>query len=325
MEPLLLAREYIIKFVKRYEAFILIVLRFFLGVYVFWKIHAIGHINPELAPFLDVSLSFPALMLLGVAFALLPYSLSYVLIIADIAIQYSANLEIAAVIFLFLLCLLLFYARMAAKESVWIILTVLAFHFKVPYLVPLIAGLYFPLTVVIPIIIGVFISQYIPIIQSLTATARTAGLNLAELPGSFEELYVSLLNSLSTTPAWLFYAFVFVMVTIIVHAISRLSIDFSREIAIALGCVFNIFGFFMAVLMAGEDIPIASVLFGTLLCGAIALLARCFDALLDYQRAESVQFEDENNYYYVRMVPKVLMTKRKRVVRRIRPQPEDEE
>jgi hypothetical protein len=67
------------------------------------------------------------------------------------------------------------------------------------------------------------------------------------------------------------------------------------------------------------------VIFGTLFCTLIAGFIRLFDPILDYQRAESVQFEDENNYYYVRVIPKISMTKRKRVVKRIRPPREEED
>lgn len=322
MEPLLIARETVIKFFKRYETFIIPVFKFFLGVLVFQKINSIGLVNDLAMPAAPL---FASSLLLGVAFALLPYTLSYLLIIADITFQYSANLEIAAVVFLFLSCILLFYVRMAVKESVLIILTVLAFYFKVPYLVPLAVGLYCSLTAIVPVAIGVFIHTFIPIIQSLVMTSKTAGLNITDMPATFSEVYASLAASLTTTSEWIFDAFIFAMVIVIVHVVSRLAIDFSKEIALLLGCVLNIFGYIMAALVAKENVNMVVVIFGTLLCGVLAEVMRFFDAVLDYHRAESVQFEDENNYYYVRVVPKVALTKRKRVVRRIRPQPEDDE
>jgi hypothetical protein len=62
------------------------------------------------------------------------------------------------------------------------------------------------------------------------------------------------------------------------------------------------------------------MILGTIICGVIAVIIRFFDGILDYQRAESVQFEDDNNYYHVRIIPKVIMTKSQRSVKRIRPQ-----
>lgn len=324
MEPVLIARETVIKYFKRYEAFIIPVLKFFLGVYVFQKISGIGYVNAAVLPYLGAAASIPLSTLFGLVFALLPYTLSYVLLIALITVQFSANLEIAAVVFLFLLCILLFYARMAVKESVLIILTVIAFRFHVPYLIPLAVGMYFSLTAIVPVAIGVFIYKFTPVVMGLAVTAKTAGLSITEMPATFSEVYSSLLASLTAGTDWIFTAFIFAMVMIITHVVSRLSIDFAKEIALLLGCVLNIFGFIIAVLVAKEDFPFGGVIIGTLACAVLAECIRFFDAILDYQRAESVQFEDENNYYYVRVVPKVALTKKKRVVRRIRPQPEDE-
>jgi hypothetical protein len=195
-----------------------------------------------------------------------------------------------------------------------------------PYIVPLLAGLYCSFTSIIPITLGVLIWSYIPVIQGLAATTPTAGLNVTEMPGTFTEVYTSLVNSLTLTQSWLFTAFIFAMVVITVRVVSRLAIDFSKEIAILLGVVLNIFGFILQILVAGESVDMLIVVLVSILCGAFAEVIRLFDSVLDYQRAESVQFEDEHNFYYVRVVPKVILSKRKRSVRRIRPQtPDDEE
>jgi len=105
---------------------------------------------------------------------------------------------------------------------------------------------------------------------------------------------------------------------VLVHFVSRMAIDFAKEVAIALGCIMTIFGFIVSVLVAGANVGIGVMLLSTILCGVLAVLVRCFDAILDYQRAEAVQFEDDNNFYHVRIVPKVILTKPKRVVKRIR-------
>ena len=44
----------------------------------------------------------------------------------------------------------------------------------------------------------------------------------------------------------------------------------------------------------------------------IMLLIRFFDNVLDYKRAQRVQFEDDEYYYYVKAVPKVKNKRRKR-------------
>jgi hypothetical protein len=331
MEHILIVREVLVKFYKRYEAFIMPILKFLLGLFVFSSILSIGYVNVALEPFAEEFSPTLLSVLFALLFTVMPMNMGWILMILTVTAQFSANLEIAIAVFLFLLFVFIFYARMAPKESILILFTIMAFHFNVPYLIPIIAGLYFPITAIIPITLGVFVNTQIPILFGLvqhtpTAAGAMAEMEIAELltelPEAFSVVYDTLMHSLTVTQTWLFTAVVFAMVVLLVHFVSRLSIDFAKEIAIVLGCVMNIFGFIVAVLVAGETANIGLVIIVTLLCGILAGLVRCFDSILDYQRAESVQFEDDNNYYHVRIVPKVVLTKSQRVVKRIRPQSE---
>ena len=331
MEHILIVREVLVKFYKRYEAFIMPILKFLLGLFVFSSILSIGYVNVALEPFAEEFSPTLLSVLFALLFTVMPMNMGWILMILTVTAQFSANLEIAIAVFLFLLFVFIFYARMAPKESILILFTIMAFHFNVPYLIPIIAGLYFPITAIIPITVGVFVNTQIPILFGLvqhtpTAAGAMAEMEIAELltelPEAFSVVYDTLMHSLTVTQTWLFTAVVFAMVVLLVHFVSRLSIDFAKEIAIVLGCVMNIFGFIVAVLVAGETANIGLVIIVTLLCGILAGLVRCFDSILDYQRAESVQFEDDNNYYHVRIVPKVVLTKSQRVVKRIRPQSE---
>jgi len=331
MEQILIVRETIVKFYKRYETLILPILKFLLGLFVFSSILSIGQMHTVIEPIAENWSPRLLSVLLALLFTVMPMNMGWILIILSLTVQFSANIEIAVAVFLFLLFVFVFYARMALKESILILFTIMAFHFNVPYLIPIIAGLYFPITSIIPIILGVFINAQIPVLFGLaqhtpTAAGAMADMEIAELltelPEAFSIVHETLMHSLTVSRTGLFTAVIFAMVIVLVHFVSRLSIDFAKEIAIALGCVINIFGFIVAVLIAGENANIGLVIVLTILCGILAGFIRCFDAILDYQRAESVQFEDDNNYYHVRIVPKVILTKSKRVVKRIRPQSE---
>ena len=322
MESLLIVREAIVRYFKKFEPVISVVFRFLLGVYIFSLINGIGHMRPELMGYYS---QFPLTMLFGIAFVVLPLSVSYLIMIVAISVQYSMNLEVALVIFVFLLCLLLFYARMASKESILIIFTILAYRFGIPYIIPLAAGMYFSVTAVIPVAIGIFISTFIPHLNQIVRTTHTADLVFTDMPDVFGDVYAAFTHALGASNDWVFTAFIFAMVIILVHLVSRLSVDFAKEIAIGLGCALMIFSYIMASVVVEMNVNLFSVIMLTLLCGLLAEFARLFDPILDYQRAESVQFEDDNNYYYVRVVPKIQLTKAKRTVKRIRSQPESPE
>ena len=326
MKQILIFREIIVKFFKRYETFIMPVLKFLLGLFVFSAITSIGQVHTTLEPFTEEFSPLLLNVLFAILFTVMPMNLGWVLIILTITAQFSANLEIAIAVFVFLLFVFVFYVRMATKESIIILFIIMAFHFNVPYLIPIIAGLYLPITSVIPITLGVFINAQIPVLFGIMHHAPTMAnmtdLEIAEifteLPEAFSVVYETLMHSLTVTHIWIFTAVIFALVMLLVRFISRLSIDYAKEIAIALGCIMNIFGFVVAVLAAGETANIGMTIALTLLCGIFAWLIRCFDSILDYQRAETVLFEDDNNFYHVRVVPKVVLTKSKRVVKRIR-------
>jgi len=334
IEHILIVREAIVKFFKRFETFILPILKFLLGLFVFMGIQSMGQPHAIAEPLTGALEPMLLNVLLAVLFTVVPMNLGWIMIILSLTLQFSAHFEVAIAVFLFLIFIFIFYARMARRESILILFTILAFHFNVPYLIPIIVGLYFPVTAVIPVTVGVFINAQIPLLFNLTSPAAATTIPiggdmeitelLTELPEAFTEVYTTLINTLTITN-WLFTAVIFAMVIVLVHFVSRMAIDYSREIAIALGCVMNIFGFVVSVLVADSNANIGMVIAITLLCGVLALIIRFFDSILDYQRAESVQFEDDNNFYHVKIVPKVIRTKSQRVVKRIRPDGETHE
>ena len=330
METVLIARESIVKFFKRFEVFFLPILKFLLGLFVFSRILSIGFTHDMFESLAETMSSNMVTWLCALLFTVMPTNLSWLLIIFIITIQISASIELAVAVFLFLSLLFLFYGRMAVKESYIILFVVLAYAFNLQYLIPIIIGLYFPVTAIIPVVIGVFISSMIPeILGSLVPTAIDFGEMdvpgiLTELPGVFTEAYTDVMARFGGSNAWVLEAVVFAMVILVVYFVSRQAIDYAKEIAIGLGTLVTIMGFILMVVFDNAEIPVFSMIMWTLLCGIIAMAVRLLDSVLDYQRAESVQFEDDNNYYHVRVVPKVIMTKPKRVVRRIRPQAEPE-
>jgi len=323
MEQLLVTREAIVKVFKRYEVFIMPALKFILGLLVFSGINSIGDGGASM-PFVGSVSPGLLVFLFALLFTVMPMSMSWIVIIIMVTLQFSSNMEIAAAVFIFLMLIFLFYARMATKESILIIFTILAFRFNVPYLVPIVAGLYFPVTAVIPVTVGVFIHAQMEGLNRLMAPAASSAADrnvteiLTELQGAFSEVYVALAGSFASMDSWLYMAIIFAMVTVLVHFVSRQSIDFSKEIAIGLGCVMMVFGFIISVLFASDSVNIGMMMLGTILSGILAIIIKFFDGILDYQRAESVQFEDDNNYYHVKIVPKVIMTKSQRSVKRIR-------
>ena len=315
MQQILIIREHIVGFIKRFEIFILPIVKFLAGLYVFSAINRIGYAHPAIEYFAEAANML--VVLFAILVTVMPMNLSWILIILNITAQFTGNIEIAIVVFLFLIFIFLFYARMAAKESLLIIFTIMAFHFNIPYIIPLIVGLYFPVSAIIPVTIGVFINTQIPALFDLSISPIISPEMemteiITEFPAVFSEIYTTLLSTLTDTNEWIFTAVIFAMVIILVHIVSRLAVDFAREIAILLGTVVSMFGFIVVILVADSTGSIGMVVLGAIVSGILAVVVTFFHLVLDYQRVENVQFEDDDNYYNVRIIPKIIATAKKK-------------
>ncbi len=295
------------------------VFKFVVGLFVFNIISGIG-MSADFLDFLTTPpLQFPLVILCGFLFVVLPLTLSYFIMAVFVALQLSLYVEISAVVMLFFILVLLLYVRMSAKESYLILATVLAFYLRLPYVVPVVAGLYFGITAIIPIIIGTFICANIPIISALITGGfvKPAAVSIVDVPFTFLSIFKYTINDLTVNQTCISYCLIFTMVFLLTYVISKLSIDFAKDIAIILGSLLNVISFILATIIMKLDISIFSVAILTTVSAVIALVIRFFEIALDYQRAERVSFEDDENVYYVKVVPKVNIAKPKRVVRRI--------
>ena len=110
---------------------------------------------------------------------------------------------------------------------------------------------------------------------------------------------------------------VFAVVLIITHVIYRLSVEYSWYAAIIVGGLFEIILFLIGNVVLNASISIGEILLGSICAVIIAVVAQFFKTVVDYSRVENTQFEDEEYYYYVKAVPKIVMTKQQKNVKKI--------
>ena len=321
MEQIFTIREAIVSFYKRFETYILITLKFMVGLFVFGQIGDIGLYMPIFEPINSPPMQLPYTLLMAMLFTVMTMTVGYGLIIINICIQTSAALGVMVFGGIFMLLILFFYARLAPKESFLILATFFSFEFGVPYVVPLLAGLYLGLTSVIPVSIGIMIVNFAPFFRFLLDDTQLMSeflaANLAAMPEYFGDLYITIFADITGNQAWVFTAFIFSMVIFIVYIVSRFTIDHSKEIALGAGVVVMIISSIIAQMIAPSGVSIPGVIGAVLLSGLLAFFASFFDMVLDFQRAERVQFEDESNFYQVKIIPKIAISKKQRVIKRI--------
>ena len=325
MEQAFLIREMIISVFKRHETIILFCCKLLVGMFLFGLISGIGYAMPQVAVFFTPPYRFPYMMLMSVLFAICPVSVAFALVVVNIGLQLSGSVGLFVLVTLFLLAVMFLYVRFSVKESVLILATFLGFYFKMPYVVPLIAGLYFSLTSVIPVIIGVFIWYFVPVAGDILKQGGGASSNLMEIPDTVGTVYFSVFDSVKGGADWVFTAFIFAIMIIIVYIIARSALNHAKDLAVGIGAALCIVSFILVVIIAGVNVHIFPMIILTILSALIVEGIRFFDVLLDYQRVEHVQFEDETNYYIVKIVPKIIMSRRQSVLKRITPQDDETE
>jgi len=309
MEQVLLLRENAVKYFRRFDIFLFPAIKFFAGFFIFSLIANFGLLMP-MFEFLDgPPIGTMYLMAMGAVTAFMSPMIIYLAIAFSLAIFLSAVLEVAFAAMIFVILIMFFYVRLSPRESLLILATFFAFYFRIPYVIPIICGLYFGLTSIIPVTIGAFAWNFSPVIAGLipahVEAVTVANLDIMELPGTFLEMFASLGEALAANTSWVLTSFVFALVIVVVHFMSRQEINYSSEISIGLGIVICIISFAIVGTVISDSEAVLSVFLMSIPTAIICFVIKFFDVALDYKKSDRVTFEDDDNVYHVKIVPKI--------------------
>jgi len=311
MTQLIAARQQIIGFYKKYEVAINYTIKFLIGLFVFSRINTLGLFREDFAVlFGSATTQFSYVALMSLLFTISPPSIALFLVAMVVTIQLSAVLEVAFFVFLLMMLVIIFYARLAPRQSVLILAMVFGFFFHMPYAVVLFAGLYFGAMAMIPVILGTAAWYFLPFFTNLAQTSTVVtDFELFELPITFLEVFAQIFAQLTTDFNWIVLGFVFAMIVLAVHLVSRIAINYAKDIAIAVGAIVGIICMTMVVLVIDINMSVAGIFISSIASALLVWIVKFFDGVQDYKRVERVAFDDEENYYYVKIVPKVTPDK----------------
>ncbi|MBQ7077512.1 MAG: hypothetical protein IJM91_05225 [Lachnospiraceae bacterium] len=294
MDNLFEIKTRIVTFVEKYETYVKPASRFVLMLtaylMVYFNISYYSKINVIFIP-----------IILSVACALLPLSLgSVVLGLYTAANLYGLGIEIAGVFLALLILTYLLYFRFTRDKGMLLVLSPVANFIGVPYALPVITGLQYQPASSVGVLMGTVIFGFLKGIKA------NADLLLASEDLKTTKLHIAVEQIIANKEMWLILG-AFFFTSVIVYFIRRLAIKNSWRIAIVSGIVVQLLIILIGKLLLGNPYGIVGLMIGSIVSGLICLIFRFFAFDLDYQRIEHVQFEDENYYYYVKAVPKVLI------------------
>lgn len=294
-EKLLILRAKCIQFFKGYEKWLIAMVKYLGVVWLLALIsNKIGYVEVLTRSY----------VLLGIGFLsmLLPVQYVMILIFATITAHLLAyNVLLGGIVGTIFMVVYLGYIRLYPKESMLIILTIVAFALNFQYSVPIIAALFGSYACLVAILIGI-VGVYGQVALSGMLQNMTESLGFA---GMIEQTMDRMVSMILVNPHMVSMLIVFSIVFSIVYFIRKQSIDYAPYIAIAVGGVMNLLGVGFAILFLKIEVNVLVLVIMTFLSVLAAIIVQVFALPLDYTGTETVQFEDESNIYYVKVVPKI--------------------
>ncbi len=308
MTKLLVIREQIVKFVTKNENYVRPISKFILALITLVIINSkIGFATRLANGAITIIISLLA--------SFLP--INFIIIIAMIMILlhlYSLSTACAVVMGVLFLLMFLLYFRFAPKTTVLLLFTPICFLLKVPYVMPLCAGLVCSPASIITIACGTVTYYAIDFISN----------NASVLIGNSNEEFVTklkmLMDEIMKNKEMLMLVVAFSFTIVVVNIIRRLSVDHAWTIAIVTGTLLDILIVLIGDLKYGTYISVVGLIFGSFVAVLVVTVIKFFVFNVDYTRTERVQFEDDEYYYYVKAVPKNTVSIADKQIKKIKGQ-----
>lgn len=306
MTNLLIFRDQIKSIIQRYDKIAIPVIKF-LVMYVLMSVtnNMYGY-----ATFLNRSAIIVFISLVG---AWIPYRLMYFIwgIVSTVHLIYLSP-ELAVIQFLLVTMIYLLYLRFDLKISVIMTFAPIAFVFGFQAVYPILIGMFLGPIGIVPAAMGIliyYISVYakeVSVILNTTTTEETI------------QAYQYILEQVKSDPRIVLTMIATALVILVTYFLYQNSRENAWQIAIITGGITNIVVTLAGSFISHADTNIAGVLFFTICSMVIASIVQFFRCVVDYSRIENVQFEDDEYYYYVKAIPKMVVAERKVDVKRIR-------
>lgn len=296
MVVLLVLKERLKSFYGRFATAVHIILKAVLTFTAFWML------NKNIG-FMSRLCAWSVVAAVSVVGAFIPYgAISVVLAAVMLAHIYAVSLEIALVTAVFLILVALLYYAFQPGDSYWLILTPMAFALRIPFVIPLLAGLAGGLISVIPVSCAIVVYYIVSYVK------QNAGVLTNDASVDITQKYVQLIRGLISNREMVVFIAACAVGILIVYLIRTLAVDYAWILAIVLGTVGQLGAIFAGNILFDVSVQLQELLLGIPAAVLIAGIYHFFVFAVDYSRTEYMQFEDDDYVYYVKAVPKVAVT-----------------
>lgn len=291
---------------SRYDYVFTPILKLILALLIFMNIN--GRTG-----YMTVLNQFFTIFLLSIVCAFLPIEfLAGISFLVLLAHSFKVSLDACLVGMALVLIFYCGYMRFVPKTGVLVFLVPLFQMLHLTYGIPVLFGFLFGPAAMIPVAFGLIVSSYETELAELLNVLAAASEDDEAVQG-----YQYILNELISNKEMMLTMLVFAVVILITYLVYRLSFEYSWIVSFFVGGILNIVLFLLGGVMFSVEVDIIPVLLGSVVSILLAVVIQFFKGVLDYQRTELLQFEDDDYYYYVKAIPKLSIAEKKENIKRI--------
>lgn len=204
------------------------------------------------------------------------------------------------------------YMRMAPKTGIIGLLVPICYSLNIVYAIPIVLGFLVGPAAIVPAIFGVVLYYYQTGLLEVSNMLATVTDEENAVQG-----YQYIIDMLVDNKFMLLTFVVFACVILVTYLIYRLSFANSWIVAFVVGGILNVVLFLVGSVNLVVEVELSSILIGSLVGILIAVFLQFCKGLVDYQRTELLQFEDDDYYYYVKAIPKLSVAESNKNVKHI--------
>ena len=297
MTTLLTFRDTIKEFYSRYDYILTPIFKFILSFVILRSLNSgFGYWN-----ILDNTL---LMLLISAVCAFLPIEVLAGISGVIIALQsFKVSIDVGVLSVAVIIIFYCAYMRFVPKTGVIVVLVPLCYTLHLTYALPILLGFLVGPAAIIPVAFGFILYYYEGCLAELVKVLAAATEEDEAVQG-FQYVISTLIDN---KEMFLIIA-VSAVVILITYCIYRLPMEHSWIASFVAGGFFNVVLFLAGSVLTLVDVDIVPVIVGSVIGIAIALFIQFCKGVVDYQRTEILQFEDDEYYYYVKAIPKLSVS-----------------
>ena len=305
MSTLLVWREKLQKVYAAYSVYILKGLQFLLGLLLF------GLINSNVG-FMEMASSVFCTGGLAVICTFFPMIVMVIAAAVRVLVHfYALSMPIAIVSLVIFLIMYIFYFRFTPKKAWLLLVSALAFALKIPLIIPVVFGLLGTPVWIVPAACGIISYYMVSFVKASAAALRSADSE------SMISGVVNFTKQVVTGHEMWLMVMAIVIGILVVNLIRTRAIDHAWKIGSASGVVVSLIIAAAGNIILNGDVSYVEICVSALLGVGLGLVLEFLFFSVDYSRTESIQFEDDEYYYYVKAVPKIGVSVPEKTVKHI--------